>query len=210
MFLLALAQRLLDTLHAPRVQWGRVAGRVALVAWFVSAAGLSMSLMTKHLVPFRGPSRSAALARLFDLRPADASDRWLAVHVLYGECRCSLRIREHLVNTPRPAEWDEVVLWVGALPEGPDLARRGFTVRRATPREAWQYGIHASPVLVVFDPRGAVAYVGGYASRKQGPDMQDLRVMSAARRGDAVEALPVYGCAMSDGARGGPSPLPGI
>jgi hypothetical protein len=209
MFLLALAQRLFHTLDAPRARWGRIAGRIALIAWFISAVGLSLSLLSKHLVPFRGPARSAALGRLFALRPPAASDRWLAVHVLYGECRCSLRIRDRLANTRRPAGWAEAVLWVGAMPEGPDLTRHGFVVRRVTPREAGQYGILATPVLVAFDPRGALTYVGGYADRKQGSDTQDLRVMAAVRRGDAVEALPVYGCALS-AARGGPSLLPGI
>lgn len=201
MFLLALARRFFDTPDALRFRWGRAAGRVALVAWFISAVGLSLSLLSKHLVPFRGPARTAELKRLFDQRPVDAGDRWLAVHVLNGECRCSLRIRDHLANTRRPAGWDEVVLWVGSMPEGPDLTRRGFAVRRVNAREVARYGIHMTPVLVTFDPRGAITYVGGYSDRKQGPDMQDARVMSTVRRGAAMESLPVYGCAVSDASR---------
>ncbi len=201
MFLLALARRFFDTHDAPRLRWGRVAGKVALAVWFISAVGLSLSLLSKHLVPFRGPTRTAELKRLFDHRPVAAGDRWLAVHMLNGECRCSLRIRDHLANTRRPAGWDEVVLWIGSMPEGPDLARRGFAVRRVTPREVARYGVHVTPVLVTFDPRGAITYVGGYSDRKQGPDTQDLRVMSTVRRGDAIEALPVYGCAVSDASR---------
>jgi hypothetical protein len=41
-----------------------------------------------------------------------------------------------------------------------------------------------------------VRYVGGYTPRKQAADVRDLAVITAIRRGEAVEPLPTFGCAV--------------
>ena len=50
--------------------------------------------------------------------------------------------------------------------------------------------------MVVIDPGDAVRYVGGYTPRKQADDVRDVAVLEALRRGEPVEPLPTFGCAV--------------
>ncbi len=59
------------------------------------------------------------------------------------------------------------------------------------------YEIDAAPLLVAIDPEGRVRYAGGYTDRKQGPDVRDRQILDALQRGDVVQPLPLYGCAVS-------------
>jgi hypothetical protein len=171
---------------------------IALTAWFVSMLGLGAGLLARHMLPLRAPQDTKRLGASLDgLRSSDERGRWLAVHVLYADCRCSLRIADHLALTVRPPEWAEVVLWVGEPGPSPDLGSR-FDVRRVSSADLARYGIEAAPLLVAIDPAGTVHYVGGYTDRKQGPVIDDRRLMAAARDSDFVPSLPVYGCAVSD------------
>src|SRR5438034_435644 len=54
----------------------------------------------------------------------------------------------------------------------------------------------AAPLLVIVDPGDTVRYVGGYTPRKQAADVRDLAVIAAVQRGETVEPLPTFGCAI--------------
>jgi hypothetical protein len=118
------------------------------------------------------------------------------VHVLYSDCRCSQRVAEHLATTERPQGWSEIVLWIGddAPPAG--LAQR-FDLRRATAAELASYGVESAPSMILADPAGNIRYAGGYTDRKQGPVIEDLRILTAVRRSEDVSNLPLFGCAVS-------------
>jgi hypothetical protein len=172
-------------------------GRVALVAWFVVMVGVGAGLLAKHVLPFRTPEKNQKLeASLERLRTVDEQGRWLAIHVLYADCRCSARVADHLASTVRPAGWDEMVLWVGD-PAPSDVLEARFDVRRIRSDELAALGIEAAPLLVALDPGGHVHYAGGYTDRKQGPVIDDRRLLAAARGSDSVPGLPVFGCAVS-------------
>lgn len=154
-------------------------------------------LLAKHVVALPAPSKDDRLAHsLGELRRAGSS-RWLAVHVLYAECRCSQRLVAHLTSTARPRGWQEVVLWVGEAAPDPALERK-FDVRRSSQEELARFGVESAPLLVALDPEGHASYVGGYTDRKQGPDIRDLRILADAEHRSTISALPIFGCAVSE------------
>lgn len=164
-------------------------------------------LLAKHVVALPAPSKDAHLSRsLVELRRAGTSG-WLAVHVLYAECRCSQRIVAHLTSTPRPRGWAEVVLWVGEAAPDPALAR-AFDVRRTTPEQLARWGVESAPLLVALDPADRAVYVGGYTDRKQGPDIRDLQILADAERETPMSALPIFGCAVSQRLKSALAALP--
>jgi hypothetical protein len=184
-------------------------GAIAVGAWFAGSLLLGAGLLARHVVALPAPASTPLLgASLASLRSPRDGGRWMAVHVLYAECRCSLRIVEHLVQTERPAGWSEIVLWVGVSPPEDTLAQHGFDVRRITREVLSSYGIEAAPLLVALDPADHVRYSGGYTDRKQGPVIDDLRLLAEARGDGSIAALPVFGCAVSDRLQQGLAALP--
>jgi len=172
--------------------------RFLLATWLTGMLVLGAALLAKHVVALPAPARNERLLRtIADLRAHAGASDWLAVHVLYSECRCSQRVVAHLVSTARPSQLHEVVLWVGANPPAPELAQH-FEVRRITSAQLAGYGIDAAPLLIVSDPKGEPRYVGGYTTRKQGPVLEDLSIVEQARRGSSLASLPIFGCAVSE------------
>jgi len=171
---------------------------VALGGWFAAVSLLGAGLLARHVVALPAPASDEGLARsLRQFRGADGPQTWLAVHVLYAECRCSQRIATHLLATQRPAGWHEVVLWVGNATPSPQLERH-FDVRRIEREELSRLGIEAAPLLVALDSNDRVRYSGGYSNRKQGSVVADLTILESARREAHVAALPLFGCAVGD------------
>ena len=194
-------------------RWKPSGAMLVLGLWFVAMLLVGSSLMAKHLVPLPQPKadevRAASLSQLAE--PARRG-RWLAVHVLYSECRCSKRIAEHLLAEARPADIDEHVLLVKDGDDagmGKRLADAGFGVHVVTSEElAERYGIEAVPFFVLLGPDGVARYAGGYTDRKQGPAPRDLEIIAAAREGKGeLPALPTFGCAVSEKLRRTLDPL---
>jgi hypothetical protein len=122
---------------------------------------------------------------------------WTVVHVLYGRCRCSRLIIDAIASGPRPPNVTEMVV---AVDPGADwatrLGQRGIPIvptdQAGLKRD---YGVVAAPLLVVLDPSGQVVYSGGYTSRKQGPEIEDVAIVAALRAQTVPKTLPVFGCA---------------
>ena len=181
----------------------RALGRAALLAlWFVGVVVLMATLALGHQFALAAldrqhPALTAGLARLL----RHGAGGWAAVHVLYGRCRCSQRIAEHLRASQRPEDLRELVLLVGDEHDdvtGARLAERGFeVVPVAAEALATRFGIEGAPAFVLIDPARRVRYLGGYTARKQGPDIRDLAIVREARQGVRVLDLPVFGCAVS-------------
>ena len=181
-----------------RLQIRGVMTRLGVTGWFAAMLVLGAGLLAKHVIALPAPASGTKLASsLSAFRSSKAMHQWLAVHVLYAECRCSQRIVAHLLSTTRPAGWEEVVLWVGKA--APDAAlERGYRVKRVTSAELASFGVEATPLLVVLDPVNHVRYAGGYSERKQGPVIDDLRILAEAQGTSQLASLPVLGCAVSD------------
>jgi hypothetical protein len=183
-------------------------GGAALWLWFSLMVLLGAGLLARHAAAFSAPSQSPRLAAsLNGLRPARAKGGWLAVHALYAECRCSQRIQEHLLAGGRPADWTEIVLWVGSQAPSLELEQR-FDVRRITPDDLAKLGIESAPMLIAVDPEGRIRYAGGYTERKQGPVIDDMRILAGLRNATSPPSLPLFGCAVSDRLRRELSLLP--
>ena len=155
------------------------------------------SLLAKHVVALPISMTGAQLGgalRVF--RGHGMGNRWLAVHVLYSECRCSQRVVAHLLSSPRPHGWDEEILWIGPVAPEPELMSR-YRVTRMSSVDLARLGIDSAPLLVVMNPNDEVRYAGGYTDRKQGPAFEDLRIFAAAQRNEPLVSIPVFGCAVS-------------
>jgi len=181
-----------------RLQIGGVVTRLGLGTWLGAMLLLGAGLLAKHVIALPAPASNARLSSsLSAFRSSTTANQWLAVHVLYAECRCSQRIVAHLLSTARPSGWQEVVLWVGKAAPDP-LLERAYRVKRVTSTELASFGVEATPLLVVLDPSNHVRYAGGYTERKQGPVIDDLRILAEAQRTSSLASLPVFGCAVSD------------
>jgi hypothetical protein len=197
---------------ARRSPW-RAVLRVALAVWVVACLVGGAYMLSAHLLTLPAPEitdlglqRSAAAQR----QPFQRG-RWFVVHILDQDCVCSLRVLDHLLADPRPAGVAErIVLIADAVSPQRTAAiiARGFDLDIVTADElAARYHVEAAPLLVVIDPGDALRYVGGYTPRKQAADVRDVAVVEALRRGQPVEALPTFGCAVGRSLRGKVDPL---
>jgi hypothetical protein len=187
--------------NVPRRSPWRVVVRSAFVIWVALCVVIGGYMLSSHLLTLPtpelsdlGPQRSAVA-----VRRSTQHGRWLAVHILDQECKCSLRVLDHLLATQRPADVVErIVLIGGARPDRMALiAAKGFDLDVVTPEQlAQRYRVQAAPLLIVIDPADTVSYVGGYTPRKQGSDVRDIAVIEALRRGEPVTPLPAFGCAV--------------
>ena len=174
----------------------------AVVAlWVPSVIVVCAYLLGGHLLTLPKPAQAdPRLARaLAALRAGEGRPRWIALHVLYEGCRCSRRVFDHLVARGASPAMAERVLLVGGSEASVARARAAGYAAEALTRDGLRarYGFEAAPVMVVADPRGRVRYLGGYTARKQGAAMRDVDIVRRAQAGEAVAALPLFGCAVS-------------
>jgi hypothetical protein len=171
--------------------------------WAMLSLALVASLMVTHTYALPTPAAQ-------DLKvERDSQGRWLLLHVLYGRCRCSQRIVEHLIARGALPDTAERIVLIGA---DPDLERRarsaGFAVEPLPAEELpRRYALSAVPAFAVVAPSGRAEYVGGDTERKQGPKIEDLRIYERVRAGTQMGALPLFGCAVSEALRGQLDPL---
>jgi hypothetical protein len=177
-----------------------VAVYAALTVWFVVMAAVAATLMVRHTVPMPAIADGADVAIAIEtLRGPEERGRWMVVHVLYEECRCSIRIAEHLQEVGPASDVGEHVLLVGedeALRAA--LGARGFDARGVTAEQlSSEFHVLSAPILIIADGEGTVRYAGGYTRRKQGPAPMDREILANLRAGQSGPPLPAYGCAVS-------------
>jgi hypothetical protein len=182
----------------------RAISSAAFWVWAVVLFVTATSLTAAHLYALPKPAKTdVGLAHALNgLRSVNEREAWLAVHVLYAQCRCSRRIVRHLASSARPTGVREKVLLVGSNPEIAEdlraLAARSFQIIDTSAAELRdRYHVQAAPLFVVLGPDGAVRYTGGYTPRKQGLDIQDLTILSGLVANEKTLELPVFGCAVS-------------
>jgi hypothetical protein len=176
----------------------------ALMVWAAACVLVGTYLLASHLLtlPAPAPTDPVLHREIAAHRGIHQRGRWLVLHVVYDECGCSQRVLEHLLAYPRPPGVAERVVlvtehraaraaWIAAIPA------QGFELDVVTPEHlVADYHIEAAPLLVIVDPGDTVRYVGGYTPRKQAADVRDLAVIAAVQRGETVEPLPTFGCAI--------------
>lgn len=177
----------------------RRTGQAGLGLWAAGGIVVGASLMASHWVPLPHPNESSTLLRDSLAERHGASETWTITHFLYAQCGCSMRILDRLNERGQVEGAAQHVVMISD-----DIkATRAIKVAQGshetlTPTELSRaFGIEAAPMFVVTDPQGQVLYSGGYTSRKQGPDIQDTKILAALMAGDRPESLPVYGCGVS-------------
>jgi hypothetical protein len=174
------------------------------MVWVAACVAVGTYLLASHLLtlPTPAPSDPVLHRGIAAHRRVHQRDRWLVLHVVYDECKCSQRVLDHLLADARPPDIAERVVLVtehraaqAALIAA--IPTHGFELDVVTPEQLIaDYHIEAAPLLVIVDPRDTVRYVGGYTPRKQAADVRDLTVIAAVQRGETVEPLPTFGCAI--------------
>jgi hypothetical protein len=163
--------------------------RASLLTWCLAVAALGGALTAAHELPLRVSPPPLG---------APATQRWSVTHALATKCGCSKRVWAHLVKRGARSDVRERVLLVDATGEWQSaLETAGFDV---VPLEAGalrsEFGIEAAPLLVIRRPTGALAYSGAYAEKRSAPP-RDEELISRAMQGEQLDALPLFGCAVS-------------
>jgi hypothetical protein len=175
-----------------------------LAIWGAGCLVIGIYLLASHLLTLPAPAAADPVLHrgITAHRRPHQRDRWLALHVVYDECKCSQRVLDHLLAVARPTDVAERVIlvtehreasaaWISAIPA------HGFELDVVSPEQlVSEYNVEAAPLLVIVDPADTVRYVGGYTPRKQADDVRDLTVIAAVQRGETVEPLPTFGCAI--------------
>jgi len=178
----------------------RIAYAIAAV-WVAVFLTVGATLTVGHFYTLPRPDTSdpAVATALNSMRKEEQAQSWLAVHILYADCRCSQRIFEHLRLDARPSDVVEKVLLVGGSETlKQQLADAGFEVISLKREElADRFGLTAAPLFAVLDPSGTLRYLGGYTGRKQGLDVRDTRILAQLRDEQLVDELPLFGCAVA-------------
>jgi hypothetical protein len=183
-------------------------GRFLLAAWaLIAVIGLAY-LSREHLASLPEPGNEALLGRAL-LRLRRGSNASFLVHVVYGECSCSRSLFAHLLARGRFSGAEELILYVGTGSNKQQAAERsGFEFSAISDSElVSRYGLEAAPVLVVFDANGKLRYAGGYYDHPATITPLDERIHAHLATGASVQALPVFGCAVSPRLRKSLDPL---
>ena len=175
-----------------------------LIAWVAACVVLGCYLLATHLLTLPAPAPADPVLHhgITAHRRTEQRERWLVLHVVYDECKCSQRVLDHLLADRRPPGLAERVVLVTEHRDASAaliaaIPAHGFELDVVTPEQlVAEYHIEAAPLLVIVDPQDAVRYVGGYTPRKQAADVRDLAVIAAVQRGETVEPLPTFGCAI--------------
>lgn len=170
--------------------------KVLLVIWGFAVVAGGSSLMVNHLVSMPRPDDLARVAQGLTKWTHGRGDT--VVHIIPHRCSCTNLLVDHLLERgPLPGLTEHVVL-SGPLPERETAASRaGFLVHRSTPAELRDHSdVRAGPLMVVLDPDGSAAWVGGYFDGPALDHPRDMRVLAALRQGVDAPALPVFGCAI--------------
>jgi hypothetical protein len=175
--------------------------RIAVAAWVVVCVTVGAFQLASHLLTLPAPVTADPALRdaIATHRRPDQRGHWLVLHVILDDCKCSQQVLDHLLSSPRPFGVAERVVLISEQPSAmaASITAHGFDLDVVSPDElVAKYHVEVAPLLVIADPGDNVRYVGGYTPRKQAADVRDLAVITAIRRGEAVEPLPTFGCAV--------------
>lgn len=174
-----------------------------LPLWAASLCAIVSTLMASHWATLPHPETGSQLPTESETVGEDLNEDngriRLTYHFLYSGCRCSQRVIEHLLKRGPIENASEQIVLVGSDAELEsrilNARYRLVVISEAELKE--RYDVEAAPLMVIADMQGKIRYSGGYSSRKQSLDYQDVAIIAKAIKGDEVEGLPVYGCAVS-------------
>lgn len=183
--------------------WIDMTGKVALLIWGTILSVIVTATMVSHWAPLPVPEKLTRISSSQEPFPTNASPNVAlanaSLHVLDLRCPCSMRIVQSLICRKALSNEFEKVLLVDNRDEIAEKLRlAGFQVEELSRDEIFRnYGFESAPMLVVTDSDSRIAYAGGYTSRKQGLDIDDVEIIRSIRSGVPLENKPVFGCAVS-------------
>lgn len=186
-----------------RFTWGSTLTGMIMPAWAGILLVVISSLMVGHWVSLPHPEMGEQLriqtATSSGHGSEDLGGAVYAFHFLYGDCPCSRRVLKRVVAREPVTGARERIVFIGRDPElQRDAAAKGYAVDCVDPEQLQsKYGVESAPLLILTNENGEILYSGGYTSRKQGLDVQDVELISRVVAGEPVEGLPLYGCAVS-------------
>lgn len=174
-------------------------GKFTLVLWVAVLLPVLAVLMVGHIVSLPAPNDDQRLENAVKALHHDHHSP-LLIHVIYQHCSCTNSLFAHLIDRGRFASVREQVLFVGDDPTKRMAAQKaGYEVmtisRHALVRT---FGIEAAPVLLIVDATGSIVYLGGYYRHPATVVPQDEMIYAQIQRGQHIDPLPLYGCAVSD------------
>lgn len=202
---------------------GSLVAQIMLALWMPTVALGVGSLMVGHWAPMPSPStgESSRLQRALRELVAQqhprvqgrehAATQWKLVHVLYGDCTCSAKIADYLMESARPSQADEWVILVDGEPDGGQIRAleskglKGLTI--GADDLYGRFGIDAAPLFIALDPASQVQFAGGYTARKQGLGYKDVATLDALLSGTTPAPIPIFGCGVSDSLQASLDPL---
>ncbi len=182
--------------------------KFALLVW-ASVLTITISfLMVGHWVAL--PSNRPILDndQLVQIK-TDIASQLHVQHILSQSCSCSHRIAKHLASRwPIPSVQEQIVVVESPTDATSMVFPDAYSIKRINADQLMkEYAIEAAPLLLVTDSTGKIVYSGGYTARKRGYEIRDYEIISSLLRGESVESLPVYGCAVSNRLRKSVDPL---
>lgn len=186
--------------------------RGSLLLWLAATSVGATYLVSGHWVPLpvsEEPYEDVARAMA---QTREASGGWLTLHILYEDCGCSQGVLAHLLDSAPASGATERIVLVGDDDEGEGEAEtaraRGYEVEVLTPEELGaRYHVQAAPLYAVLSPRDELVYIGGYTSRKRGPEPKHQTILAELMAGRTVAPLPPLGCAVSASLKQAVDPL---
>lgn len=168
---------------------------------------MGTSLMSGHWVTMPHPELSDSKwtgqiqeqIRQSSTSKSESLRQWNTLHVLYANCPCSMQVANEILSGPPEADVKETIVLVG---NDADLEKRaqslGFQFESLTQEGLkLKYGLEAAPCLLITTREYRPCYIGGYTSRKRGPDNQYKTIIRALKNGQVVDSYPIFGCAIS-------------
>jgi len=166
-----------------------------LAVWAAALIVLIASLSIRHLAALPQPKDAALLAAAMLKYRRQPAAHFL-VHVIYSECSCSRSLLTHLASRRRFPNTEELILFVGR--PDPRLKNSRFEVQTISPSQLIATtGLEAAPVLLIFNPSGALTYAGGYYDHPAANNPLDEKIQAALLAQQPFEPLPIFGCAIS-------------
>lgn len=173
-------------------------GKIFLVLWVIVVVTVITFQMASHLLAMPLPKEVEKVRE--SLLSYQNNKEWLYVHIIYDKCSCTNLLIEHLVERKKMKEATEVIMLIGGSSSYEDqLIKSGFkfvTMKKETVEK--EFGIEAAPILAVINGNGELKYLGGYFKTSAAKYPKDIEIISHINKGSEVEALPLYGCAISD------------
>jgi hypothetical protein len=172
-------------------------GKIFLIIWIPVITAVIGFLMVNHLIAMPLPHDYQKIQE--NMPQLRNGPGWLMVHVIYQNCSCTNSLTSSLLERGRQPGVDESIIFVGddeAFKR--KFEARGFSFSFESRDEiADQYGIEAAPMLLIFSPQDHLEYGGGYFERPSVYRSIDQKYLARLKKGENVEALPLYGCAVS-------------